>query len=428
MPWKSLRVRASLAIVIAGAIMMTGIVIANENASRLDMDLKEQAKDIVTVDIDADGDQDVAVSSEDKIFIYRNVGGDIDLWKTIEGAGGPIVVTDFDGDGYPGFLLRDGQVRSSRADFTVIGQDGGYLARDLDQDGDLDILDLEDGALVIRFCDGNTYVDTKLETGKKPTAVAVANIDHVGGLDIVVANGEAGIKENITNPTEINIADLFAIQKQDQNSISLFLESGGSWTRSDYKTGRHPIGLVIMDVNGDGLSDIVTANAIEDTVTYLKGKQLGGSFDILNPLGSLTGIFEEKVDFPIAHAPLKLMAGDLDKDWDEELVILCRPLKETGTVPAGGISSVTLLGVPGDINFNDPEEIEIAYGAQGIALADMDGDGDRDIVTAGKSMTILYNDEGDFSDYSHWMDPYFMAIPVAICGIGSAGVIYPIKK
>src|SRR5512137_1514307 len=82
---------------------------------------------------------------------------------------------------------------------------------------------------------------TDFVTGRNPWALAVADLNRDGALDLVVVN-------------------------QTAKSASVLLGNGdGTFApKTDFVTGRGPVALALADLNGDGTPDLVVAN-IENT-------------------------------------------------------------------------------------------------------------------------------------------------------------------
>jgi alpha-tubulin suppressor-like RCC1 family protein len=185
-----------------------------------------------------------------------------------------------------------------------------------------------------QFSLGGTY-----PTGQGPVALTAAPIfakGFVGGAyDIVVANSvsntlttffnpgnpqtitliQRDIIPTLVEPSDIDgvdidnnrTFDLLAVSLRGSGVVSLFefdetfQTFGGS---SDFAVGDDPVSLVIGDLDGDGLKDIVTANEISDSISVL-----------LNRTPAFGGVnFAPAVSLPAGGSPRSVVLGDFDRD------------------------------------------------------------------------------------------------------------------
>ncbi|HEY6292802.1 MAG TPA: choice-of-anchor D domain-containing protein [Terriglobia bacterium] len=130
----------------------------------------------------------------------------------------------------------------------------GIVAGDFNGDGNLDVavVNSTDSTVSVflgnglgNFSPGVTYSVGSTET--TPVAIATADVNADGKLDLVTAN-------------------------QGSNNISLLLGTGtGTFaTATSYLTGTSPVALAVGDFNRDGLLDVATANSSANTVSLLQ--------------------------------------------------------------------------------------------------------------------------------------------------------------
>src|SRR5262245_44618319 len=140
--------------------------------------------------------------------------------------------------------------------------------------------------------------------------------------------------------------------------------------------GNTGAGIVSADFNDDDDADLAIANSGGNSVTILFGN---GSGDFTAAPGSPETV----------SGPSDLAAEDLDGDDDEDLAV------------AGSNVSILLNDGAGD--FAAPLTETLSNGANSIGIADMNGDGDPDVVVGQffpARVTVLTNDgeeDGDFT-------------------------------
>ncbi len=226
------------------------------------------------------------------------------------------------------------------------------------------------------------YNQLSLQTGSKPSGIAIADFNGDGRLD-------------------------FAVPNANDNTVSVMISrADGTFTpKVDYPVGNTPVGLVAVDLNGDGKIDLAVVNSADNTISILLGMGDGtfqtqtplpagmnpvaiaaGDFNgdghmdlaVANQTGNSVSIFLGKgdatftgpVSVPTSVAPFSILSGDWNNDGKADLVVLA------GT---GSSDSVSLLISKGDGTFST---VTIVSGQSigGIALADFNGDGYLDIA------------------------------------------------
>jgi hypothetical protein len=279
---------------------------------------------------------------------------------------------------------------------------------DLDRDGHLDIAATSSGdgsppgrevAVAFGVGDGTFSGGTWFRTGVQPVAIAAADLDGDGNLDLVTADsGSYGA------------------------SVLVGLGARTFATREDYAVGAQPSGVAVADFDGDGKKDLAVASSYDATLRILRGV---GNAEFSGARHALIGA-----------APVAATAGDLDGDGRADLIVLDASglvvvrggagLALGAPIPANagaGLTAATVADVNrdgkadviatdgvagtvrvllgnGDGTLGAPSAFPACAGPVAVAAADLDGDGAPDLAVACRSakvVSILHgNGDGSF--------------------------------
>jgi hypothetical protein len=123
------------------------------------------------------------------------------------------------------------------------------------------------------------------------------------------------------------------------------------------EVGTFPQALAVADVNGDGVGDVLTANADSDDISVL--------------LGQGDGTFVAQQRLRVGNGPLAIAVADVNGDgWGDVL---------TANADSDDIS--VLLG-RGDGTFVAQQRFRVGNFPRAITVADVNGDGVGDVLTA----------------------------------------------
>ncbi len=228
--------------------------------------------------------------------------------------------------------------------------------------------------------------------GSGPESVAVADLNNDGKMDLVVAN----YCDEVSNCTCTD-------QVCDYGSVGVLLGNGdGTFQPAvTYLAGGYfTQSVAIADVNGDGKPDLLVVNDCTSAINcaYTVGD---GSVSVL--LGNGDGTFQAAVAYDSGgQFPNGVLVTDLNKDGHADLIV---------SNFSGGINGFGELGVlmgNGDGTFQPVVIYNSAYsyGVMSMAVADVDGDGNLDLLTAnecadatcagGNVGVLLGNGDGTF--------------------------------
>ena len=221
---------------------------------------------------------------------------------------------------------------------TVVAGSAVRLA-DVNEDGLLDIV----LSAEVRLNQGGGVFGppTALSVGNQPGALTVGDFSGDGHLDVVVAN-RAGA------------------------SVSLLTGNGlGAFTAGTPLTGfQVPSAVCLTDLNNDGRLDLVVAD-------YTKLTAYAGS-----AAGFTTSV---SLNLPQESSTRCLAAADLNKDGYQDLVCGNQDIGSSGDLLVYFGNSSGSLPVP---------RVLSTQSTAGVAIADINNDGNLDIITAGGSSRV----------------------------------------
>jgi uncharacterized protein (TIGR03437 family) len=414
---------------------------------------------LTTADLNGDGKLDVAVADPNSNgFSFLMGNGDGTLQAPVEYVTGaePAYFALLAGNGHPVLITND--AISGESVVTPLTATGGTVApqihplpvspglfptgiaaADLNGDKFPDLI-AADGFLSVLLrtagADFSLPVQYSLQSGSAAVAVASADLNGDGHADIIAAGSvrsQGGTVDVVLGKGDGTLGQ--------QYSYAIGGSPGGTF-------GNSPSGIVTGDFNGDGKPDVAAGfeSASGSTgagVSVLFGKGDGtlnsainyslngaavnstiagdfngdGRLDIAAAvaqssfsnagsvallLGKGDGTFQNPVYFQTGSppaTPVALAAGDLngDRKLDLAVSVLDAQLNE---------SLVILLG-NGDGSFRQLPAISTGASGEAIAIADLNGDGNPDVVVAdccglSESVYLLGNGDGTFSSPAHF--------------------------
>jgi hypothetical protein len=300
---------------------------------------------VATADLNGDGRPDLAIANNgtDNVTVRLNntpLGGTplkFEDAATVDlGAGTApkaVAIADFNGDGKP--------------DLAIVNAGTGTVSILLNATAP--------GATPPVF----TTPAYSIAVGSTPVAIAAADFNLDGRIDVVVVNNGASpptlsILRNDTtpgsatlsftaltpisllaggNPQSIAVADFngdgfpdLAVAHQDLNKVSILLNTANddptlisfaaATDANSFVTGSQPVYVAIGDFNADGRPDLVVANLGDDTVSVLLNNTAPA------PAAAVTLDVGPKADFAVQDQPRAVAVGDLNRDWKADLAVV----------------------------------------------------------------------------------------------------------
>ncbi|KNC53212.1 uncharacterized protein AMSG_09298 [Thecamonas trahens ATCC 50062] len=415
--------------------------------------------DVVALDVDADGVDDIVASWDTGMSVYHNTNGDGSLWtaSTLTTAYGVTVinmaVVDIDNDGAPDivagsrspselFWIRNDWVSSSAfAPLALItapsAQVTGTAGGDINQDGTTDVVYVskdDDRVAWVPHLDGAGSFGTAvtIATLNAVVDVAVGDFDADGDLDIAAA-AAVGINANrvfwntevagsfdpvplvlASSGIKIHSVDLDAdgdidilTAGQTQFGTDAYISDGaGAFARTlavynlEVLAGGNIKETLAGDVTGDAVIDILSLDRSSGTVYGSRGVVVPRAITLADTLTDLTAPFSN-----VNH----VAAADFNADNNTDLVMVADYSDDVYLVLNSGSGTLGALSLGAALATN--------YGIPRYVLAcDVDLDGDADVV-------VVYNSPGEVVGYENDGTGGFGSERVLASGVSPQGAV-----
>jgi hypothetical protein len=373
---------------------------------RTDVLTAELPSPLTIGDLNGDGHVDfvTVITNQDKVRVRLGNGdgtfgaaADYSTDTVVPPFSNPVLaaIVDLNGDGHPDLVTENGTGGRNQSVFlgngdgtfgTVTttgvlrgGNPMGVTVGDLDGDDIPDLAYAYHYSVILRRNRGDGTLQSMGEYQTYPVDwVAIADMNADGLPDLVVGGdattrvllgtGAWGFHEGpsmfagshrgvIGDVNGDGKYDLVGLISSSDLSVVLGRGDGTFVVRNDFPTGGFPESLVIDDVNGDNVPDVVTASTLDNTVSVLPGNGDG----TLGP----------RSDFPTGIDPRDVAIGDLNEDGHLDLV--------TANDPPNKVS--VLIGV-GDGTFPSRTDYPMGTEPSSVAIGDVNRDGHLDLITA----------------------------------------------
>lgn len=326
---------------------------------------------VVSVDLNNDGFADLATANGIGSLSVAINRGDGTFRKSVDYPAGflsiSVVAGDFDTDGdydlvvanaigSAGLYLNAGNgVFGEAVELSVVGSPTKLIGSDVDASGTTDLVFINGSTntLTVLLNQGGATFDagTSYDVGAGPVDVRAIDIDRDGKLDLVTVN-------------------------QTGQSLTILenLGEGRFGTGLTLGTIGAPIAVLDVDVDSDSRVDLLVAHREERLIEVFRGME--------------DGSFEGGVLVPMAGGPKSLAAVDISGDGRLDVV-----------TANGDSNSISLLISDGASGFGSPITLSVGENPSSVIAVDVDNDGRDDIVTANThspfnfgSVSVLPND------------------------------------
>jgi len=315
---------------------------------------------VVIADLNADTKADLAVanldSSDVSVLWGNNDGMFVDSGATFQVGTSPVAIAvgDFNDDQKPDLVVAD-----------EVGNTVNVL--------------LNQGGMVFG-------APIATDTGSSPEAVVVGDFNEDGKLDVATSDnfddtvtvllgaGNGTFTAHTISGTCGNAANAGSACAGDADCDG----TAGSCVL----VGAAPVGLLAVDVDGDGHLDLVVTNSDG-------GSEASGTLSILKGLGNGTFVVQPEITSTAFNVPVAVASGFFNDDTTLDLAVI----NEEG-------DNVSVLLGTGNLGFGNAISFSVASFPEGLAVADFNGDGKQDIATSSnfedKVSVLLGGGDGSF--------------------------------
>ncbi|QDU66864.1 FG-GAP repeat domain-containing protein [Engelhardtia mirabilis] len=286
------------------------------------IDLAGIPRALAEADVDGDGDTELVCA-----------GGDEDLWLLGIDAGGGSQAW---GEVAPQRQRAPGLVPVA------------LEAADLDGDGSPELLTIQFydsgyGAVGKWNSQARRFALSLSEyAGQAPVDLAVADFDGDGTRDLAIANSDAR-RVSMLPGTGLAAREKESFYQARRNPV-----------------GTNPLAVGAGDLDGDGHPEALVANGSDGTVSVLLNRY---------------SILGERRDVAVGPSPTEVVVVDLNGDGKNDAVALVRP-------PEGARLAILVGDGTGALDGSAVAAVDLGGDASDLTLADLNGDGGRELVVA----------------------------------------------
>jgi len=349
-----------------------------------------------------------------------------------------VAIVDLDGDGRADLLAAD--AAGNRIVWLQQGDDGDYVEReiatvagpahvsavDLDRDGDLDVLvaslgvlfpnNAPIGAVIVLENTGRQQFTTRVIVDRiaRVSDVEAGDLDGDGDLDLAVAqfgydqgetrwlenkgdwrfdshivhNLSGGINAVVADADGDGDLDIVSLISQEWEEIYVLTNDGrGQFTPVRvFGAANEDFGsswITVIDLDRDGDVDVLYSNGDAFDYAPPKGRNWNG-IQWLENTGSLRFTYHRIADYPGASSP---QAADMDGDGDLDVVVV----SAYNDWARPSAQSLVWLQNDGAMRFTMRDLARTPTHLLTLAVGDLNGDGRPDLATGGAHVSGPYD-------------------------------------